>query len=62
MGTGDAAANAKVAGFIAGLLPRLMAAGGYVIADQEMAFAGCTLVAPPPGVEPGRYFLYRAGS
>ncbi len=59
IGTGDADANAKIASFIASQLPLLMQKGGYVIADQAMPFAGSQEVAPPPGVRPGRYFLYR---
>ena len=61
IGTGHQDANAKIAGFIASQLPLLMKKGGYVIADQAMPFAGSQEVAPPAGVRPGRYFLYRAG-
>lgn len=61
IGTGDAGANARIAGFVAGLLPGLMRQGGIVVADQEMAFPGASRLELPEGVAPGRYNLYRAG-
>ena len=59
MGSGDAEANRRIAAFIAELLPRLLIAGGVVIADQDVAFAGAEPLDPPDGIKPGRYFLYR---
>jgi len=59
MGSGDAESNKRIAAFIAEHLPRLLTAGGVVIADQDVGFAGAEALEPPVGVKPGRYFLYR---
>jgi hypothetical protein len=59
MGTGDAASNARLSAFISGQLPRLLTAGGVVVSDQELAFAGAEALPLPAGVRSGRYFLYR---
>ncbi len=61
IGTGDAAGNAQIAAFVAGLLPAFLRQGGLVAADQDMRFEGARPVALPEGVKPGRYFLYRKG-
>lgn len=61
MGTGDAVANARIASFIAGLLPGLVVPGGVVISDQPLALVGAEALDLPEGVKPGRYFLYRMG-
>ena len=57
IGTGDAAGNARLAAFLAGALPPLMAPGGIVASDQDIAIG--TPVAPPPGVAQARYFIRR---
>ncbi len=59
MGSGDVDYTARISAFIAELLPHLLASGGVVIADQDIAFAGAEPVALPDGIRPGRYFLYR---
>ena len=59
MGTGDAVSNARVAGFIAASLPRLVLPGGVVISDQPQSLEGAEALDLPEGVSPGRYFLYR---
>lgn len=59
MGTGDAVGNARVAKFIAGLLPKLVLPGGVVISDQPQSLEGAEALDLPEGVGPGRYFLYR---
>ena len=59
MGTGDAVGNARVAKFIAGLLPKLVLPDGVVISDQPQSLEGAEALNLPEGVSPGRYFLYR---
>ncbi len=58
-GTGEATSNAALAAEVAPRLDRLMAAGGIIVADQEMAGPGWEPLPPPDGVAPGRYFMYR---
>ncbi len=57
IGTGDAAGNARLAAFLAGALPPLMASGGIVASDQDIAIG--TPVALPAGLKTGRYFIRR---
>lgn len=59
MGTGDAAANAELAAWLARTLPGLLAAGAWVIADQPLEHPALARLPPPAGVAPDRYFLYR---
>jgi hypothetical protein len=61
LGTGDAVANARIASFIAGLLPKLVLPHGVVSSDQPFPLASATPLDLPEGVRPGRYFLYRMG-
>ncbi len=58
IGTGDAARNARLAAWLAPLLPPLLAAGGYVASDQPLADPRLATVALPPGVPAGRYHLF----
>ena len=60
MGTGDAAANADLAAFLAPQLRGLSCVGAVLLSDQEMADGGWQLQALPDGVAEGRYFIYRA--
>jgi hypothetical protein len=60
LGTGDAESNARLAAFVAARLPGLLRPGGVVVSDQEMAPEGAEALALPAGIEPGRYFMYRA--
>ena len=60
VGTGDAAANGRIAAFLATQLPRLLRPGGVVVSDQEMAPDGAEALPLPDDVKPGRYFMYRA--
>ncbi|HET6520854.1 MAG TPA: class I SAM-dependent methyltransferase [Geminicoccaceae bacterium] len=64
LGTGDAARNARLAAWLAGALPPLLADGAVVICDQTLDDPRLVPLPPPDGVAPGRYFLYRhrAGS
>jgi hypothetical protein len=59
MGTGDAAANAELAAWLARHLPALLAEGALVVADQPLASPVLEPLPPPSGVAQGRYFLYR---
>lgn len=59
MGTGDAAANAALAAWLAKTLPPLLAQGAWIVADQRLADPRLAPQAPPPGIAPDRYFLYR---
>ena len=61
-GSGDRAANAALAVWLGGVLAVLIRAGGIVVSDQALDCDGWTLLAPPAGVAPERYFTYRAGS
>ena len=60
VGTGDAAANGRIAAFLATQLPRLLRPGGVVVSDQDVAYDGAEALALPEEVQPGRYFMYRA--
>ncbi len=59
IGSGDPALTAELAAFVGPALAPLLAAGAVVAADQALDIAGCTAVALPDGVAPGRYHLYR---
>lgn len=61
LGTGDEAANARLAAMVGPLLAALVAPGGIVVANHLFAVAGWGKLPEPEGVKPGRYFLYRAG-
>jgi hypothetical protein len=60
IGTGDAAHNARVAGFVASHLPNLLISRGIAVSDQDMRFAGGEALPLPAGIKPGRYFVCRA--
>jgi hypothetical protein len=59
IGTGDEAVNATLAAFMAEHLPPLMARGGIVVSDQELAMRDSAPLPPPFGVKVGRYFIRR---
>lgn len=62
LGTGEQAANAELGRFLAPALDALMAPGGLVVANQQLDVARWRRLPEPPGVRPGRYFLYRVGA
>lgn len=59
MGTGDAAANAALAAWLAKTLPAVLVAGAWVVADQPLYDPRLARQPPPGGIAPERYFLYR---
>ena len=59
LGTGDPARNGRLAGWLAGALPPLLADGAVVVSDQALQNPRLESLPPPEGVAPGRYFLYR---
>jgi len=59
VGTGDAARNAELAAWLTGVLPPLLAAGAWVVSDQALRAPALAPQAPPEGIAPDRYFLYR---
>ena len=61
LGTGDHAANMAMGKWLGPALDRLVASGGYVLANQPLGVARWQRLAEPPGVPKDRYFLYKAG-
>jgi hypothetical protein len=59
VGTGDAARNAELAAWLAGILPPLLARGAWVVSDQVLQARPLLAQAPPAGIAAERYFLYR---
>jgi hypothetical protein len=59
VGTGDAARNAALAAWLAGILPPLLAPGAWVVSDQTLRAPALVPQAPPVGIAPERYYLYR---
>jgi hypothetical protein len=60
VGTGDQAANTRLAASLAPLIRSLMRPGAVVISDQQMTTPGLAAMPLPQGVKPGRYFINRA--
>ena len=59
VGTGDAARNAELAAWLAGVLPPLLAPGAWIVSDQALRAPALRAQAPPAGIAAERYFLYR---
>jgi S-adenosyl-L-methionine methyltransferase len=59
VGTGDAACNAELAAWLAGVLPPLLAEGAWVVSDQALRAPALAPQTPPAGIARDRYFLYR---
>ena len=59
IGTGDSARNARLAMDLAGYLPSLLTPGGVIVSDASLPGVEDMALAPPAGVKPDRYFLYR---
>ena len=62
VGTGDEAHSAALAWAVGPALDPLMAPGAMVVSDRALVVARWYLAPLPPGVEPGRYFVYRVGA
>jgi len=61
IGTGDPARNARLAAWLAGAIPPLVAQGGFVASDQALADDRLSPWPLPAAVPTGRYHLYRRG-
>ena len=57
----DGTTKVGTAELVALLVAALVAPGGIVVANHELAVPAWTRLPEPEGVKPGRYFLYRAG-
>jgi len=62
IGSGRNAEDTRLAAFVAGALAGLLAPGAVVVADQPLETATLTALDLPAGIEPGRYFIYRAAA
>lgn len=60
-GSGNPERTAELARFLGPALDPLLAAGAFVVSDQKMSVARWRPVAPPPSVEPERYFIWQVG-
>jgi len=61
MGTGDVAANHRLAGELAPLLAPLLRAGAIVASEPPIELPGWLALPLPIGVREDRYHLYRVG-
>ena len=59
IGSANLERDARLAHFVASHIPSLLAPGGLVAADRDVAFARAAPVDLPDGIGPGVYFLYR---
>ena len=59
LGTTDVKANARLLADIVPLLAPLVRSGGIIVCNQALSCEGWKKIPEPPGVKPGRYFLYR---
>jgi hypothetical protein len=59
LGSGHPDVDARTAATISAALPPLMARSGIIVSDQELSFPAAEALPLPPGVQAGRYFLYR---
>jgi hypothetical protein len=59
LGTGDAQANAELAGWIAAALPPLTKPGAVILSDQPLDDPLLAARNLPAALPAGRYFLYR---
>lgn len=61
LGSGNPEVDEALAKIVSATLPQLMMPGGLVLSDQDLSAGDWCAVALPPSVEPGRYYLFRAG-
>jgi hypothetical protein len=62
IGTGDEAATARLAAWLATAIPPITAPGGFVASDQPLDHPRLAPWPLPDEVSPGRYHLYRVGT
>lgn len=60
LGTGDPVQNADLARQIGPGLAALLAPGGLCVANHQLKIPGWRPMPEPPGVKPGRYYVYTA--
>jgi len=60
LGSGDAEASRRQAAEVAPLIASLLRPRAIVVSDQALLTARLEAIELPAGIEPGRYFLYRA--
>jgi hypothetical protein len=60
-GSADPARTADLARFLGPALDPLLEPGAFVVSDQRMTVARWRPVAPPPSVDPDRYFIWQVG-
>jgi S-adenosyl-L-methionine methyltransferase len=61
LGTSNDEHNAKLIAAIGPLLIPLTASNAIIVSNFVLSVDGWKKIAEPPGVKPGRYFLYQAG-
>jgi S-adenosylmethionine-dependent methyltransferase len=61
MGTGDGAANQRLAGELAPLIAPLMRPSAVVVSEPALDLPGWLALPLPAGVREGRYHIYRVG-
>ena len=59
LGSGQAVRDACTAAMLSTRLAWFMAPGGVIVSDQELYLSTAQLLELPPGIEAGRYFMYR---
>ena len=59
LGTSDAGAYEALALRMGVLLKQLMTPGGIIVSNVNLQVSGLISLDTPPGVKPGRYFIYR---
>lgn len=59
LGTSDARAYEALASRMGVLLIKLMASEGIIVSNVILRVSGLKALDAPPGVKPGRYFIYR---
>lgn len=59
IGVGDKVADAAAGTYLGRELLPLMAPGGILVSDQDMALTGLEKLPLPEDIEPDRYYMYR---
>jgi len=61
LGSGNPEVDDALAKLVSANLPQLMTPGGLVLSDQDLSAGDWTAISLPSTVEPGRYYIFRAG-